>query len=313
MPLSKTMDEYQEVVEVLNRKIWDRRLNYNDLERWLNAFSDKDRQFALHILAHFTFFGHREIRELLRTLYRDLVRYPIIQSIRRGCGNTLDRDVIEQQYQGELEKTRFLGVGNPSESGTHLLYYFRQENNLSKELFINTHEIFDRSTNTSDPGRQSVALRAPEVRRYVFIDDLCGSGSQAVRYSDELVDSINALDSSVEVCYFALIGMDSGLKRVRDRTRFSRVDALFVLDESFQCFHSDSRYYLPSEQDARVYAENVMRFHGSNLLPCDPLGFNNGQLLLGFFHNIPDNTLPVIWSSESGWPPIFRRYDKKYK
>jgi len=43
------------------------------------------------------------------------------------------------------------------------------------------------------------------------------------------------------------------------------------------------------------------------------LGFDDSQLLIGFHHNTPDNTLPIIWFDEPGqasWKPIFRRYPK---
>ena len=43
------------------------------------------------------------------------------------------------------------------------------------------------------------------------------------------------------------------------------------------------------------------------------LGFEDSQLLLGFHHNIPDNTLPIMWfdgPDRVPWKPIFRRYPK---
>jgi hypothetical protein len=45
------------------------------------------------------------------------------------------------------------------------------------------------------------------------------------------------------------------------------------------------------------------------------LGFENGQLLVGFHHNTPDNTLPIIWYDEefASWTPIFKRYNKIYE
>ena len=44
------------------------------------------------------------------------------------------------------------------------------------------------------------------------------------------------------------------------------------------------------------------------------LGYGDGQLLLGLFHNTPDNTLPIFWFNEEGkeWYPIFKRYNKIY-
>ena len=42
------------------------------------------------------------------------------------------------------------------------------------------------------------------------------------------------------------------------------------------------------------------------------LGFKDCQLLLGFNHNTPDNTLPIFWYDEKNynWYPIFKRYKK---
>src|SRR5258708_40104948 len=122
------------------------------------------------------YFGSRQMRALLKSLYRDKFKYPIVERIRRANADTLDAGLIQAQFKEALDRTRFLGVGNPSESGVHLLYYYRQENQLKKKYFINAHEIFT----VSDAKR---VLRYPDVTRYVFIDDFCGSGSQGKRYS----------------------------------------------------------------------------------------------------------------------------------
>jgi hypothetical protein len=111
------------------------------------------------------------MRELLRALYRDLYRYPIVESIRRAHSDTLDANFIEEEFKKRLLQTRFMGMGNPSESGCHLLYYFRQENRLPRNLFIHTHEIFTRSG--SPP---ALSVKDPTVATYVFLDDFCGSG-----------------------------------------------------------------------------------------------------------------------------------------
>ncbi len=81
--------------------------------------------------------------------------------------NEYDSDKIDEYYIKELNKTRFLGVGNPSESGVHLLYYFRQENCLSEKCFINAYDIFN-----SDYSR-GLELCDPTINHYVFVDDFC--------------------------------------------------------------------------------------------------------------------------------------------
>ena len=70
---------------------------------------------------------HRKSQELMRVLFRDLYRYPIVEQIRKANNDTTNIDLINREFQDALDRTLFLGVGNPSESGCHLLYYFRQE------------------------------------------------------------------------------------------------------------------------------------------------------------------------------------------
>src|SRR5690349_19316795 len=114
-------------------RAWEQRVLSPDIHAWLENFTgitesrDVERLHALFMLSHFMYFGSRELRELLRALYRDLFRYPIIASIRRRLKDSIDGHLINAEFQQELAKTRFIGVGNPSESGVHLLYYFRQE------------------------------------------------------------------------------------------------------------------------------------------------------------------------------------------
>lgn len=249
------------------------------------------------------------MRELLRALYRDLYRYPVLEGLRRANADTLDCDKLNSLFEQERARTRFLGVGNPSESGTHLLYYFRQENALQRNLFVNTHELFANTT-----GGPPV-LSLPDVRRYIFLDDFCGSGTQAVAYST-IVARLKAADPSLYVAYYALFATSTGLAHARANTQFDEINAVFELDDSFKCFGATSRYFKTTEVEIdQAFAEATCRAYGATLLPDHPLGYRDGQLLIGFFHNIPDNTLPIIWRSATSaapWLPIFRRYPKLY-
>ena len=197
------------------------------------------------------YFGNLELRELLKCLYRDLFKYYIVRSIRKANSDTYDITFLEEKFQEELEQTRFLGVGNPSESGVHLLYYFRQENELQKKYFINTHEIFkqveeERIVDSSVEKYLRTDLANPKIKRYIFIDDFCVSGSQAKEYSKDIVSNIKKLDSTIEVSYFMLFSTEYGKQQVEKSTQFDLVKSIFTIDESFRCFSDDSRYYAGS-------------------------------------------------------------------
>jgi len=302
----------------LHESLWEGRANGKEIEQWLQNFNEgenggeKEKLHALFLLSNFMYFGTREIRELLKAIYRDLYKYPIIKRIRRSLSDTLDTDKIEEMFQVELKKSRFLAVGNPSESGHHLLYYFRQENRLSKDVFTHLSETF--SIAPTGP----ITLKDPTIRNYVFIDDFCGSGQQAAEYLSASVSSIKALNPDAVVSYCSILGTKDGVSHLRNNVQFDKVEPIFLLDETYRSFAPQSRFFDKSEAFIdKTFAMAMCYKYGGRIWPvgCDQihyLGWRDGQLLIGFHHNVPDNTLPIIWGNEedSKWHPIFKRFPK---
>ena len=315
---SDVRDALESKIRMLSKFVWEQRVNNRILEDWVLQFDEdsdieKDEQLhALFLLSHFLYFGQDELRFLLKSLYRDLIVAPMLQAIRRQNANTLDLSLIQNEFRRKISNVRFLGVGNPAESGVHLLYYFRQENRLPKNLFINTHEIFNRHISGSNVG---VTLRDPDIDRYIFIDDLCGSGDQAEDYSRHILDPLRTLSSTATASYFVLFGTSHGLESIRALNRFEAVEAVFELDDTFKSLEAQSRIFQGEEGPfKREDIRSTCKKYGQRLFPTWPLGYRDGQLLLGFNHNTPDNTLPIFWGgvqSQTGpWKPVFRRYGK---
>lgn len=310
--MSLVYEDLKQKIKSLNETVWEKRAAWPDVQDWLKNFAEdpsagpSERLHALHLLAQFMYFGSQEMRELLKALYRDHFKYPLVERIRKENGDTKDVAFVRTRFDQLLETTRFLGVGNPSESGTHLLYYFRQENVLPKKLFIHTHQIFSRESSS-----RVLTVRNAAIERYVFIDDLCGSGKQARDYSTDILEDLKRLNPRAWVGYFVLFGTSEGLADVRGRTRFDEVRCVFELDATFKCFGADSRYFTAGDGFDKDFARNTSARHGAKLFPAHPLGYRDSQLLIGFHHNVPDNTLPIIWG-DTEWRPIFRRYPKLY-
>jgi len=310
----RLFDELTRKVQILNDRIWEGRIS-GRLDQWLNNFDTSDEELhALFLLSQFIYLGDPEVRELLRALYRDLYKYPIIEKLRTDNGDTLDPNFLEQEFQKELRKTRFMGMGNPAESGAHLLYYFRQENRIPKSHFVAETELFDRRLDALD-----ARLADPEIGRLVFIDDFCGSGQQASTYSQRLLqvlrDVAERSNQELELWYFVLVGEEDGLDRIVRETLFDRVEAVFRLDETYKSVEPESRHFAKCPEGiTREAARQMAETHGAKLFPGGPLGYEDGQLLLGFHHNVPDNSLPIIWYGDEpgSWFPILPRYHKVY-
>ncbi|HEX8378781.1 MAG TPA: hypothetical protein VF602_13270 [Pedobacter sp.] len=318
-----TYDKLLNKIYAYYETIWKDKWKEEIDQHWLGNFkngaqdSQKERLNMLFLLSKFMYFGNIELRQLLLSLYRDLYKYPIVASIRKANNDTRDIVLIEAEFKKELTQTRFLGVGNPSESGVHLLYYFRQECDLSTTSFMNTSDIFSTTIAQEQDGKGNVksflktALKNDGIRRYVFIDDFCGSGQQVVVYLKELTKNIKFADPSIQIHYLMLFGTEAGIDEVRKIGTFDTVEAIFTIDESFKAFSDVSRYFAISvDADiTKAFSKKTALKYGANLA-SEPLGHNDCQLLFGLFHNTPDNTLPIFWSELYNWSAIFKRYLK---
>lgn len=316
----QTWDLLRARITVLNERVWENRNQWPQVEAWLDNFDGRagfepevEKLHALFLLSQFLFIGSAETRVLLQSIYRDLFLIPLIQELRASLSNTRDSAIVETAVQTALARTRFLGVGNPSESGVHLLYYFRQENSLSKEQFLDSAAVFTSSVN--EDGEIERALAHPDVDRYIFVDDVCGSGDTAVEYSRGIVTELLAHKPDAKLQYLAMFATRKGIEAVRATKFGDSSAAVFELDDNYRCLSANARILLdaPPHIDP-VTLERVAMGYGRLLWPAWPGGWGNNQLLLGFQHNTPDNTLPIIWAEGDPnlpWTPAFKRYAKK--
>jgi hypothetical protein len=313
--------DYETRIRTLIGHAWDSEITWPEVVAWLENFrgsslsQDRERLYAIFSLTRFMYFGKRLIREMLRSLYRDHFESPLLQRIRRNLRDTKDTALIRRMYQQELKSTRFIGVGNPSESGAHLLYYFRQVNYLSKDLFADLSGSFypKVNRNTNEILQQT---RDPSVNRYIFFDDLVGSGTQIAQYLTDYFSSIRKTNPNVELRHMSLFSTTAGLKKMNEPTLFNGNSmCLFELDETYKAFGAQSRYFAGAPGWFQLGDLHTMATaYGGQLFPEGPTGYKDGQLLLAFSHNTPDNVPPIFWDEGylTPWKPVFRRYGKIY-
>jgi hypothetical protein len=300
----RTLEEdLKDKIKVMSQTIWEGKANGPQIDTWLSNFTGQvidiatERRHALYWLSRYMYYGVREVEALLRAIYLDLFRYPLIEAARKKNGDTRDQILLSRLFNEELSRTRFLPFGGMAKSGAMLLYHFRHITGLSEELFAAVEGVEAKKPECTPP----------TATRYVFIDDLLGSGDQASSYMKRFVAPIrDAYGSSVEISYFVMFATEAGVNLLRaSHKELDRIEAVHVLDDSFKCFDSDTRYYPAFGLDSAT-GKSIASLYGSRVDP-HPLGYKDSQLLLGFFYNTPDNTLPVIWSRGSSWKPIFGR------
>ena len=317
-------DDLMQKLKRLSQLAWDGECPWPVVQRWVEQFDGSsgcpeayEREEMLFLLSNFIYFGVGGTRGLLRSLYRDIFLYRLIEKVRKKNAHTTDRVVVNSAVQAEVTRTRFLPLGNPSESSSHLLYYFRQENGLRKRLFCSAVDVLDY---TANPPR----LRYPKVVRYVLIDDFSGSGTQATRFGKRVVTPIKViaqrLEANVEVDYYVLVATKCALEHVRSARMgsgsgariFDHVGCVFELTEEYRAFSSGSLFYQDQHRDSHA-VKRIAKTYGKRLNPRHPLGYKDGQLVLGFRHNVPNNTIPIFSSTgrrNTPWISPFPRYPK---
>lgn len=307
---SRLYDILEEKIKILHDTAWHDKWQCqgDQYHLWLENFEEEERVYSMFLLSKFMYFDNENIRELMQRVYEDMYRRPIIYQIRIKNDFTRDEGVIEAEFKKELARTRFLCIGNPSESSAHLLYFFRQENRLERDLFINAHQLY---THTREGDSIIAETVVDDIDRIVVLDDFCGSGSQATDFDGEFVVHLKKTKPEIIIDYFALFAIEKGLDKIR-KLHYNTANAVFIMDETYKCFSEDSRFFSDKEGDIKANCKIICNKYGRKLEPRNPLGYKNGQMLLGFHHNTPNNSLPVFWSEKIMWNPIFKRFIKLY-
>lgn len=316
------IENFKAQIEKLSLWLWGNRIKEKNISFWLENFNgiqsqnvQEEKKLALTLLSQFMFYDLREVRQALKSIYKDLYMAPIISSFRKKT-DSYKMHEYNMYLQEEMKKTRFLSVGNPSESSSLLLYFFRQKNNLSRNYFAESCQFLMHNEENQ------------KINHLVFIDDLSASGNQAITNLKKIVKNIRDIyasqQSEINISYFTLFATSEALELLRNaedannRKLFDRVESIFELDATYKAFNPASRYFTSSEK--RDFFHHLCT--EEYVIKCKPedikdhkqeCGYGDTQLLLGFFYNIPNNTLPIFWSENSSWKPLFKRYNKKYR
>ena len=320
---------YNDILTI-EKNVWKNNLGKPEIETWLDQFNgdfideELEKKYMLYALSKFMYFDQKLVREMLKSLYRDNIQPLILQEVKNSHDKILSEAEIRSYFNTELSQTKIIGIGNPSESGTHLLYLFRQINKLSTKLFSDIYECFepyiDSNQNEDDDKKAKISWRKNtksavgdeilNIKRYIFFDDLVGGGTQVEKYLGNLLQCIRLSHTDVDIFFFSLFATQEGINHLNKPELFNgKAKCLFELDETFKACSNDSRITSnkPDWFDIAMF-KNLIKHYGQKI-SSTPFGHGDCQLFIGFFHNTPNNTLPVFWVNKD-WYPIFPRFGK---
>lgn len=270
------------VLKKVFEKSWKVDLDIVDISFWLENFTGKffnaeeERRLALWLLCNFTYYNDAEINHLCSILFKKFVHALM----------TDYRLTSSEEVEACIGALKFTSIGRASESGGLILYHFRQEARLSTDCFIFP---------------TSIAVTESDI--IVCVDDVMMSGGTAQRFFYANEENFK----NKKVYYLTILSSNEAISKLNDLN--IEVIPCAVLDERNRAFSEESLCffkYPTLKEPAKIMSEG----YGKIIEPQKPLGHRNGQYCFGFSYNIPNNSLPIFWSSSNGWNPIFYRKEK---
>ena len=261
---------------------WKIDLNVDDANRWLENFTGRyfskttEQRLALWLLCNFTYYNVEEVNYLCAVLFKKF-----LHCLMSGYNFSTPEEADEL-----IHRSCFTQIGDASESGGLILYHFRQEARIGLDRFYFPTSLPDKSNDI------------------ICVDDVMISGKTACKFFAKKANYFKGK----RVYYLSIITTPKAIERLAALG----VKSIYctILDERNQAFSDNSLifYRFPSlKEPTRL----LVKGYGETIEPKYPLGFDEGQYCFGLHYNIPNNSLPVFWSSNN-WYPFFERKVKYY-
>jgi broad specificity phosphatase PhoE len=267
----------KEIISKLDE--FEGKLSFDNVLSWIFQFKDEDQSLAVKLFLRLKYFTAKEVQDLCRVLYSQLP------------------DSIHKN----LYKTLFVSLGGSSDSGEMLLYHYREQNNIPQSNCKNI-----------DAFREIIESRQMLPYNYlIFVDDFIGTGGQATTILTEELKEIISFHKFDYVGFQAIVGFMDGKKLIEENTNIE-VIVSHELTEKDRIFNEASEI-LTKDFFVRQRLREIIQKYGERLYRIGPLGYGGNQALIAFFHNTPNNTLPVIWASSAteGWRALLPRGESK--
>lgn len=266
--LSKHIDEVLKIV-----KEWPVEKDLTQVLNWLMQFDSEDIDIGVRIIKNLNVIGFEDLNKALTIAYSKLERVAIDKGTKITNRNTL-----------------FAGIGDAAKSGAMIGYNFRIINELPEDNFLTKDSL--------------EALENGNIDNIVLIDDIVGTGQQAIKEIKELTEKI--LPFSVKnIFLLTAVGMKEGIDAIKANTE-AYVFSAFEYSELDTIKSLDSIFYDGIAYEKREYVRKRIEYYG-RITNSAALGYGGVGALIAFYYNTPNISLPIIWGSKNSWIPLFKR------
>ena len=267
------------------------------LDTWLaNFMTPEDKYLAAQILDGLIF----RSKAMIGSSFDHLLQCVLPSELRRRGHfpyTTLEEFLRSLEEGNADHPIRFVAIDGtkpdeePGKSGVVLIRHFRQHAGIAKLL-------------TCRP--EKISTLPATVKCLVFVDDIAGTGRQFIKFATR--HGLEQLDTTIRM-YVPLIAFDKGVAKIQKECPWLTVHPVELLDARHQ-------FYCGKEGNQSIWAVDGantvadVKMHVTALCKSRglPTKTQHGlDLLLGFEHATPNNTLLLLWASSAEWSPLLTR------
>ena len=255
------------------------------IRRWLDQFDGpREKRLMFRLTSAIRCYGQDAIRAKMREAFGIVMRNM--------------RTVVEPRTRVRSDIIVSPLDDSPAKSGATYCRLFVSENRLSTNS-VQTLESLERRSRTKK-----------ETQRLVLIDDFSGTGSTIVNGLKQHLELLRRVNSDgIRIIVIALVGFAEARNYIEHYIDQAGLDAdVYFCDElgpEHKAF-SESSIVFP-EAAERELARQIAEAKGVILERRFPLGYKNTQGLIVLSESCPNNTLPIMWSRNVNWIPLFSR------
>ena len=264
-------------------------------DSWVNQFCGREEQFFAACLLDQTIFRSRpQFESALRSIFRSNVNHTIFR-------DEHDLRLTEVLRSEDDPKIRLVPVicetDAPTKSGPLVLRRLQRILQLKARWMC-------------WPWQAKSAIDEHSVHTIIFVDDFLGSGDQFVKFFDQWKFN-EQVSADVTFVYAPVVAHQNGLEKLTTSLPSVHVQCVEKLGDHQRFFNEETWKQLSHDTISAEEAKEWYLHFGEQreLKPKDVslLGYGDLELVFGFSHSTPNNSLPILWHASATWQPLLER------
>jgi hypoxanthine phosphoribosyltransferase len=150
-----------------------------------------------------------------------------------------------------------------------------------------------------------------QVDNYIFVDDMIGTGETMEKFLMKFMSNFPKTElrsiGDVQIYLFVLEACEHGVDRLVSFCEENRLKLNIISEKENYHPKAFKPNYLFSQKESAANQAVIHDYEKISIRSRYPLGYEQSEALMAFYHNTPNNTISSFWHESSHWQALFPR------